>query len=119
MKYSKSHALSWVINRITDSAYSTYVSNCILGENILSAVKAGSALFFYFLVKNVCMHGVLKLPYSQKIWQGVKFGGLAVRVETAKLKSANIIFACNTCNDVMHAVALLAPLSALLCELYI
>ena len=43
-----------------------------------------------------------------------KFDGesnLAVWVETAKLKSANIIFACNmlTRNDVMHAVALLAP----------
>ena len=33
------------------------------------------------------------LPYSQKIWQGIKFGSLVVRVETTKLKSANIIFA--------------------------
>ena len=29
--------------------------------------------------------------YSQKIWQEIKFGGLAVGAETAKLKSANII----------------------------
>ena len=38
----------------------------------------------------------------------IKFGGLAVRVETAILKSANIIFAA-TCNNVMHAVVLLVP----------
>ena len=36
------------------------------------------------------------LLYSQKIWQGIKFGSLAVRVETTKLQSANIIFAHNT-----------------------
>ena len=30
------------------------------------------------------------LPYSWKIRQGLKLGGLAVGVETAKLKSANI-----------------------------
>ena len=28
------------------------------------------------------------IPYSQKIWRGIKFGGLAVYVITAKLKSA-------------------------------
>ena len=37
-----------------------------------------------------------KLPYSQKLWWGFKFGGLAVRVETAKLKSGNIILAAPT-----------------------
>ena len=40
-------------------------------------------------------HGSLGMRYSRKIWRGFKFGGLVVRVETAKLKSANIIFACN------------------------
>ena len=34
--------------------------------------------------------------YSRKIWQRIKFGGLAVGVETIKLKSTNIIFARNT-----------------------
>ena len=29
-------------------------------------------------------------PYSRKIWRGNKLGGLAVGVETAKLKSTNI-----------------------------
>ena len=29
--------------------------------------------------------------YSQKIWRGIKFGGLAVYITTAKLKSANIL----------------------------
>ena len=44
-----------------------------------------------------CFEGlVLLLPYSRKIWWEIKFGSLAVRVETAKLKSANIIFARNT-----------------------
>ena len=33
------------------------------------------------------------IPYSRKIWRGFKFGGLAVGVETAKLKSANIMLA--------------------------
>ena len=32
----------------------------------------------------------LCIPYSQKIWRGIKFGGLAVLGETAKLKSAKI-----------------------------
>ena len=34
---------------------------------------------------------VLWIPYSRKIWQGIKFGSLAVHVcvKTAKLKSAN------------------------------
>ena len=60
----------------------------------------------------------ITLPYNRKIWRGIKFDGLAVWVETAKLKST-IIFACNTRNDIMHAVAFLAPLSTLLHELYI
>ena len=29
------------------------------------------------------------LPYSRKIWQGITFGNLLVRVETAKFNSAN------------------------------
>ena len=32
------------------------------------------------------------IPYSRKIWQGIKFGGLAVYVITAKLKSAKISY---------------------------
>ena len=32
--------------------------------------------------------------YSQKIWRGIKFGGLAVLGETTKLKSAKIYTAC-------------------------
>ena len=43
---------------------------------------------------------------------------LAVGVETAKLKSTSII-SYATCNDIMHALALLAPSSAPLCELYL
>ena len=39
-----------------------------------------------------------KLPairyYSRKIWRGIKFGGLAVCVKTAKLKSAKIFYTC-------------------------
>ena len=34
------------------------------------------------------------IPYSRKIWRGIKFGGLAVCVKTAKLKSAKIFYAC-------------------------
>ena len=30
--------------------------------------------------------------YSQKIWRGIKFGGLAVYITTAKLKSAKISY---------------------------
>ena len=44
-------------------------------------------------------HKTLKcivVRYSRKIWQGFKFGGLAVEVETAKLKSANIMLAVPT-----------------------
>ena len=32
------------------------------------------------------------LPYSRKIWRGIKFGGLAVFTTTAKLKSAKISY---------------------------
>ena len=46
----------------------------------------------------------LKVPNSWRSWEL----NLAVGVETAKLKSANII-SCTTHNDVLHAVALLAP----------
>ena len=39
---------------------------------------------------------VLWIPYSRKIWQGIKFGGLAIHVciKTTKLKSANFFYAC-------------------------
>ena len=32
------------------------------------------------------------LPYSWKIWRGIKFGGLLVYITTAKLKSAKISY---------------------------
>ena len=34
------------------------------------------------------------IPYSRKIWRGIKFGGLAVCVKTAKLKSTKIFYTC-------------------------
>ena len=37
------------------------------------------------------------------------FGSLEVEVETAKLKSANIIISHTMRNDIMHIEALLAP----------
>ena len=51
----------------------------------------GSILFYLVLV--VYYSESADIPYSQKIWWGFKFGGLAVGVETAKLKSANIMLA--------------------------
>ena len=62
------------------------------------------------------------IMYSWKIWWGFKFGGLAVGVETAELKSTNIIPATPapaTRNDVIHAVAFLAPPGTPLRKLYI
>ena len=60
-----------------------------------------------------CLHSLYHhvALYSRKIWWEIKFDSLAVWVETAKFKSANIIFYV-THNDVMYAVALLAPSSA-------
>ena len=43
--------------------------------------------------QKVCKQGRDDIPYSWKIWQGFKFGGLVVGVETAKFKSANIMLA--------------------------
>ena len=37
-------------------------------------------------------HKLLHILYSRKIWQGIKFGGLAVYITTAKLKSAKIFY---------------------------
>ena len=34
----------------------------------------------------------MSVPYSRKIWRGIKFGGLAVYITTAKLKSAKISY---------------------------
>ena len=43
-----------------------------------------------------------QILYSQKIWCGIKFGSLAVGIDTAKLKSANNIFAGDhNVNDVI------------------
>ena len=33
-----------------------------------------------------------RIPYSRKIWQGIKFGSLAVYITTAKLKSAKMSY---------------------------
>ena len=79
-----------------------------------------NALFYYILYAgahcstcrmNVAWHAYrktiqleLKVPNSWRSWEL----NLAVGVETTKLKSANII-SCTTHNDVLHAVALLAP----------
>ena len=47
-----------------------------------------------FTVYTMSMLTVHNLPCSQKIWRGIKFGGLAVLGETVKLKSAKIYTAC-------------------------
>ena len=71
----------------------------------------------------VLNHNWIVLLYSRKIWQGIKFssfikfGGLAVRIETAKFNSATIVLH-TVRNDVMHAVALLALSDAPLRKLY-
>ena len=57
-----------------------------------------------WLVYRKTIQSELKVPYSRKSWEL----NLAVGVETAKLKSANII-SCTTHNNVLHAEALLAP----------
>ena len=44
------------------------------------------------------------LPYSRKILRGIILGGLAVGVETTKLKPANIISYATHNNIVLHAV---------------
>ena len=72
---------------------------------------------------NKCLHCQFEssIPYSQKIWQGLKFGSLVVGVETTKLKSANIILAAPATRKtyVIHAVALLAPPGTPFHKLYI
>ena len=57
----------------------------------------------------------VNILYSRKIRQGIKIGSLAVRVETAKLKSANAVLR----NDIVHAVALLTLPGTPLSKLYI
>ena len=49
--------------------------------------------------------------YGRKFWPGIKFGDLAVRVETTKLKSAIIVCTYATRNNVVH-VTRPAPLYA-------
>ena len=62
------------------------------------------------------LRGARNIPYSWKIRRGIKFGSLAVKVETAILNSTNTIsYAMHNDvmhNDVMHAVALLDPSGA-------
>ena len=50
-------------------------------------------MYCYMLLccMQVLMHSITR-PYSQKIWWGIKFGGLAVQFATAKLNSANISY---------------------------
>ena len=42
----------------------------------------------------IILHIILKIgiPYSRKIWRGIKFGGLAVYITTAKLKFAKLSY---------------------------
>ena len=44
----------------------------------------------------VATYMYIHVPYSRKIWQGIKVGGLAVYATTAKLKSAKISY-LHTC----------------------
>ena len=51
------------------------------------------ACFVHMYMYNICsLHEILQLNmsivilYSQKIWRGIKIGGLAILGETAKLK---------------------------------
>ena len=39
-----------------------------------------------------CIGDMILIPYSWKIWQGIKFGGLAVYLVTVKLKFTNILY---------------------------
>ena len=66
--------------------------------------------------KDVQVH--VHKSYNQKFDGESKFDSLAVGVETIKLKSTNIISHA-TCNDAMHAVALLAPSGTPLRELFL
>ena len=51
-----------------------------------------------FLLRNFwCrkkLHSII-IPYSRKIWRGLKFGDLAVETRTAKFNSANIMSWCH------------------------
>ena len=35
---------------------------------------------------------LIYIPYSRKIWRGIKFGGLVVYITTAKLKSTKLFY---------------------------
>lgn len=47
--------------------------------------------------------GCSKYHIAGKVDRKLKYGSLAVGVETAKSESTNIVFARNMYNDVMHA----------------
>ena len=83
----------------------------------LTAVNFLTSLIWKMPCSVQMLARIIRIPYSWKIWWGIKFGSLGVRVETAKLKPANIILDA-THNDVMHAVALLALSGAPLRKLY-
>ena len=87
-----------------------------MGKKLEHSLTAQQNLFIVASVLGQLL--LILYSYSRKIWRGIKFGGLAVGVETAKLKSTNII-SYVTCNDVIHTVVLLAPSSAPLGELYL
>ena len=53
-----------------------------------------SKQFLLPLPLSLPIHPIMCIPYSQKIWRGIKFGSLAVLGGTAKLKSAKIYTAC-------------------------
>ena len=50
------------------------------------------AEFFFLIGTRDVMKNLDYTPYSQKILWGIKFGGVAVYITTAKLKSAKISY---------------------------
>ena len=62
-------------------------------QNICFHIRYASSAFFWLsTLLLICLHilsNESRLPYSRKYWRGIKFGGLAVCEQTAKLKSAN------------------------------
>ena len=67
------------------------VSSLLLQDVISSS---GAVLdYCYDTTEELWCQLTLKVPYSRKIWRGFKFGSLVVGIETAKLKSANIMLA--------------------------
>ena len=63
-----------------------HITNASMCMYILPYLPIGNEI-------NKCMCNFLSwIQYSWKIWRGIKFGGLAVYITTAKLKSAKISY---------------------------